>query len=215
MHKAHTPILPICTLLLALMAFEAHAQSIGIGAGLAFPNDNMAQVTSDLVRKGWSGAVENAKNGYYLELRGRFGKSLALIGGIGYNSFAPARSTYFDETNQEVAFNTSQTIIPISVGADMRLSEGFMVPYLTLEATYNLYHRAFNRATGDLSSPLDIQSVNDSRLGAAVGGGVNLDLSVVEISIGGKLHLPNLLNREQGESEIYYAQLGTTVYFGM
>jgi hypothetical protein len=215
MKKARTPILPSCVLLLALMAFEAHAQSIGIGAGLAVPNDNIAQVTSDLARNGWSGAVESAKSGYYVELRGRLGGSLALIGGVGYNTFSASRSTYFDGSNREVAFNTSQTIIPISLGADMRLAEGFMVPYLTLEATYNIYHRSFERPNGDVSSPFDIKSVNDTRLGAAVGGGVNLDLKVAELSIGGKLHVPNLLNQEQGESEIYYAQLGATLYFGM
>jgi hypothetical protein len=215
MKKASTPILPICILLLASMAFEAHAQTIGIGAGLAAPNDNLAQITSDLAQKGWSGAVESAKSGYYVELRGRFGGSLALIGGIGYNTFSTSRSTYFDESNREVAFNTSQSIIPISIGADMRLSEGFMVPYLTLEATYNIYHRTFERPSGDLSSPFDLKSVSDSRLGAAVGGGVNLDMKLFEMSIGAKLHLPNLLNKEQDESEIYYAQLGATFYFGM
>ena len=215
MQKASTPILPICILLLASMAFEAHAQTIGVGAGLAFPNDNMAQVTADLAQKGWSGAVENAKNGYYVELRGRLGGALALIGGVGYNSFSTTRSTYFDETNREVAFNTAQTIIPISVGADMRLSEGFVVPYLTLEATYNIYHRSFERPSGDFSSPFDVKSVDDTRLGAAVGGGFNVDLKVVEVSVGGKLHVPNLINKEEGESEVYYAQLGTTLYFGM
>lgn len=215
MKKAGTLILPICLLLLVAMTFDLHAQYIGIGAGLAIPNGKIAQVTSDLARDGWSGAVENAANGYYVELRGRLGGSLALIGGIGYNSFSEARSTYFDPNNREVALNTSQTIIPISIGADMRLAEGFMVPYLTLEATYNIYHRSFESTSGDFSSPFEIKSVNDSRLGAAVGGGVNFDLKIAQLSLGGKLHLPNLLNQEPGESEIYYAQLGTILYFGM
>ena len=208
------PILA-CLVLTALSPLKAGAQMIGIGGGLAIPNDRIAQVPADLVASGWSGAAEMAKSGYYLELRGRLGGRLALIGGVGYNHFGESRSEYLDGGNSEVALKTSQTLIPISLGADMRLGDGLLVPYLTLEATYNIYKRTFERPEGEFSAPFDIRSVTDSRLGAAVGGGVNVDLGLAEMSVGAKLHLPNLLNQEQGESEIYYAQLGAAVYFGL
>jgi len=193
-------------------ATSASGQSIGVGAGLAMANDKIAQVTADLASRGWSAAAENAGNGYYVELRGRFGGQLALIGSVGYSSFGRTHSQYFDGSSRSVDLVTSQTIIPVTIGADMRLSEGFLVPYLTLEASYNHYYRAFERSVGDLSVPFDIQSEGDARFGAAVGAGLALDLKIAELDIGGRLHLPNLINAEPSESEVYYLQLGATLY---
>lgn len=207
------------SILLALQAIifwsvcDAGAQTIGIGAGLAIPGDAIAQVTSDLAARGWSGATENASTGYYVEVRGRFGGQLALIGSIGYNRFPEATSEYFDEGNRSVQLVTAQSLVPVGIGADMRLSDGFLVPYLTLEATFNHYYRTFERPAGDFSVPFEIESSGESRIGAAVGAGLTVDAKLAEIAVGARLHLPNLLNKEEGEDEIYYAQLGATVFF--
>ena len=204
-------VFPIVALLLGL-ALEAPAQHIGIGAGLAIPNDEIAQATSDLINQGIRGGEEHAKNGYYVELRGRFGGDLALTGSIGYDKFAESRSVYYDASNRRVEATTSQVIVPVSLGADMRLSKGFVVPYLTLEATYNYYYRSFEGGTGDFLPTFE--STGEPRFGAAVGGGLNFDLSVIDLSVGARLHLANLINQSQGETEVYYLQLGTDVYFG-
>ncbi len=194
------------------LSLSVRAQRIGIGAGLAIPNDEIAQASTDLINNGVQGAEERASNGYYVELRGRFGGNLALTGAIGYNKFVENRSTYYDANNQKVELTTSQVMVPISVGADMRLSEGFVVPYLTLEATYNYYYRSFEGGSGFLPS---IESTGEPRVGAAIGGGINFDLAVADVSLGARLHVANLLNQDLGETEVYYLQLGTVVYFGL
>ncbi|MDB5034158.1 MAG: hypothetical protein JWQ98_1399 [Chlorobi bacterium] len=196
----------------AFGALTATAQSIGIGAGLAIPNDKIAQVTTQLAQQGLHGGAEAAQSGYYVELRGRFGKALALTGGIGYNHFAPANSGYFDESDRSVELQSSQTMIPVSAGVDMRLGQGIISPYLSLEATYNLYMRSFSPVQGESTPGVTLESSTDSRFGAAVGGGVNFDLSPIDIEVGARLHVANLLNQENGEAEIYYLQLGATLY---
>lgn len=202
-------------MIIALAAFTAtaRAQSIGIGAGLAIPNDKIAQVTADLIDKGVQGGEEHAGNGYYLELRGRLGGDLGLTGAIGYNKFAESRSVYYDASNRRVEATTSQVVVPVSIGADMRLGKGFVVPYLTLEATYNYYYRSFETDQGDLVP--EFESKGEPRFGAAVGGGLNFDLSVIDLGVGARLHLANLLNQQESESDVYYLQLGTVVYFGL
>jgi hypothetical protein len=108
---------------------------------------------------------------------------------------------------------TAQSVIPVGVGADMRLSDGFLVPYLTLEATFNHYYRTFERTAGDFTVPFEIESSGETRIGAAVGAGLSMDLKIVELALGARLHLPNLINKGEGEDEIYYAQFGTTLFF--
>lgn len=192
-----------------------YAQSIGIGAGIAVSNDKIAQVTADLASQGWSGVAENAGVGYYAELRGRTGGQLALIGSIGYNHFSETPSQYLNGNNQPVELMTAQTIIPITLGADMRLSTGFLVPYITLEASYNQYYRMFTQGSGDFSGAVEFESSGESRFGAAVGAGLSMDLKFAELAVGGRLHLPNLINADEGESEVYYMQLGAMLYFGL
>lgn len=195
---------------------DMHAQSIGIGAGIAVSNDDIAQVTTDLAAQGWSGLSENAGIGYYAELRGRTGGQLALIGSIGYTHFTETRSQYLNGGNHTVELMTAQTIIPVTLGADMRLSEGFLVPYITLEASYNQYYRMFRQAVdGDFLGTLEYESSGESRLGAVVGAGLSMDLKLAELAVGGRLHLPNLINADEGEKEVYYMQLGATLFFGM
>lgn len=192
-----------------------YAQSIGVGAGIAVSNDKIAQVTTNLVEQGWSGLAENAGVGYYAELRARTGGQLALIGSIGYTHFTETRSRYLNGANNTVEMMTAQTIIPVTLGADMRLSTGFLVPYITLEASYNQYYRMFKQDMGDFLGPVEYESSGDSRFGAVVGAGLSMDLKLAELALGGRLHLPNLLNADEGESEIYYMQIGATLFFGM
>jgi len=206
-------IVSLLPILLVGLSLSVHAQRIGIGAGLAIPNDEIAQASTDLINNGVQGAEERASNGYYVELRGRFGGDLALTAAVGYNKFVENRSTYYDAGNQKVELTTSQVMVPISVGADMRLSEGFVVPYLTLEATYNYYYRSFEGGSGGFLP--SIKSTGEPRIGAAIGGGLNFDLAVADVSVGARLHVANLLNQDIGETEVYYLQLGTVVYFGL
>ncbi len=201
--------------LLFWSAFEAHAQGIGISAGLAVPGDAIAQITADLASRGWSGAAENASTGYYIEARGRYGGRFAVTGSIAYNRFPEARSEYYDGANRSVELITAQSVVPVGVGVDMRFSQGFLVPYLTLEATFSHYYRSFERSAGDFTIPFEIKSSGESRFGAAVGAGLTMDLAVAEVALGARLHLPNLIDKAVGEQEIYYAQIGATIFIGL
>ena len=198
-----------------MLAGSAPAQKLGFGAGLAVPNDQIAQVPSDIVADGWTAITQRAESGYFLELRGRIGGDVAAVGGIGYNRFHEATTTYRDGSGRSVDLITSQVIVPLSLGVERRFSDGIISPYVSLEGTFNYFYRAFEAPREGVNVPTSFESSGDARIGAAAGAGVSLDLSLIKLDVGARGHLVNLMNAEPGEKSIVFAQLGATLYLGL
>src|SRR5687767_10139918 len=85
-----------------VFAAKATAQTIGFGAGLAAPNDEISQLPAEIAADGWRAIEQRAERGYFIEMRARIGGSFALVGGVTYNRFLDAVSEYRDNGGRSV-----------------------------------------------------------------------------------------------------------------
>jgi hypothetical protein len=208
-------VLRILSLIL-LATTCARAQKLGLGAGLAVPSDRIAQLPSELYSQGWRGVGQEALSGYFIELRGRLGGSLALVGALSYNRFLEATSRYQDPSGNSVELITSQVVLPLSAGAELKFADGVFAPYASVEGTLNYFYRSFESPHGDVPVPFRVESTSDARFGAAFGGGLSIDLKLVKIDLAARLQFINLFgNRPASEPTTYYFQLGTIFYVGI
>lgn len=203
-------------LLLCLACVPAAAQKIGLGVGLAASNDKISQLTSDLASNGLSNVSSDARNGYYVELRARFGGDLALVGGLAYLHFAQTSTSYQDGSGNTITAQTSQSVMPISVGVEQRFPIGLIKPYVSLEGTYSSYHRSFDPQGGStLESEFPSTSSTDPRYGLAIGAGVDFDLMLVDLSVGARYQMINLLNKDANEAAVNILQVGIVASLGL
>jgi hypothetical protein len=200
----------------SVTSIGALAQSIGIGGGMAIPASDVAQLPSGVRDGGWAEIEHRAERGYFIEVRGRLGSGLALVGGVSYNRFLDAESQYSDGSGRSVSLISSQAIVPISLGFERTLGDGLVVPFATVEGTASYFYRAYETRHGETPVPFDMQSSGEMRYGVALGLGSRLDIPFVQFDLVGRLHFVNLFgSASTTEDLVYFMQLGLSGYFGL
>ncbi|MBC8144386.1 MAG: outer membrane beta-barrel protein [bacterium] len=207
----------LCILLVVLCcASRAGAQSLGFGAGLALPNDEIAQLPDEVLKDGWRAIESRAEQGYHIGVRARIGGKFGIIGGISFNRFLDAKSEYRDDDGRTITLISSQSVVPLSAGFEYRFEDGFFSPYASLEGTMSYFYRGFESPHHSIGSPFSIESTGEARFGAALGAGISLDLTLLRFDVGTKLQFVNLFgDASTTEATMYFGQLGATAYFGL
>ena len=212
-------------LMILLASNQAHAQSsITISAGLATPNDQIADVyntnrVSDGKKDIWGLIHESSNIGYDLSARLRYplGESFQFDAGIGFSRFPKTPLSVVDTaTGQSVVTLTSvQNIIPISVGLDYVVFHSLISPYISGELQYNYISSTVDYPTGGPSIPLNLDTAPvDSRVGAAFGAGMMFNFALVAVNLDVRYHMANLIGKTGLEKEKNYLTLNAGVTFG-
>jgi hypothetical protein len=214
MNRAHPLVVLVSWMLMSLMAT---AQSIGVGAGIAVPGADVAQLPASVRDGGWRELEHRANQGYFVEARARFGSDFAFVAAVSYNRFEDAVSEYTDGSGRSVSLISSQSIVPVSLGFERSFGDGFVAPYATLEGTMSYFYRAFESRQGETPVPFTLESSGEPRYGLAAGLGAAFDIPLVRFDAFARMQLVNLFGSESttDESLIHYLQLGVSGYFGL
>lgn len=208
--------LAVTLLTFVAVAGDASAQSIGIGAGIVVPGGDIAQLPESVREDGWTEVEQRAEQGYFIEARAKLGGTTALVGGISYNRFLDAVSEYRDGEGRGVTLISSQSIVPLSVGLEHHFSDGMLSPYVSLEGTLSYFYRAYETPRDGMPVPFSIESSGEARYGAALGGGLSLDLTLLRFDLATRLQIVNLFgSTSTTEETMFYLQLGALAYFGL
>ncbi len=207
-----------CAVLLSTGSVFAQS-SFGIGLGLSTPNEAISSVYNNISTGTLDEDLRDAAAlGYHFQLKYRFGlgESVRFAASAGLHRFPEADVVIVDpRDNKTYNFVATSNIVPITAGLEYSLVKSALGVYLTGDLSYNYFSNSLDLKTGDGSIPLGInEDASYSRVGVALGAGVDFDLKVVVLDLTGKYHLANLINKETDEPDRSYFALTLSACFG-
>ncbi len=202
---------------------ESFAKPIGVGfsVGLATPNSRINDVYNsdkiNLNNKVWDIAREAAKTGYFvgINLNLPLSENLNFQGSIYINRFPQSEIIlYFPQQPYDtVVLKSIQNLIPISAGINLFLFKSTVSPYIlgNLSYFYNVNSIDIVRLNQEL--PI-ATSKTESRIGAGIGAGIDINLEIITLNVEAKYWFTNLIGNVSGESNKNFLSLGVGVIFG-
>jgi hypothetical protein len=213
-------LLVLCLILLPKIA----KSDIGFGFtfGLATPNNqindvyNTSTINSDNIAKNLF--REGTKSGYDIgfKLRVPLSNDIMFIGGVGLNRFPETSITVTVPGNDTLSakLNTTENIIPISVGMNAYIMKKIINIYLTGELTYNYISSSIDYSTSTFASLPLSTSASDSRVGCGVGAGFDLDIELCLLNFEAKYNVANFIGQTGSEKTKSYLTLNLGIFFG-
>ncbi|MGB9771732.1 MAG: hypothetical protein ACPLX7_07120 [Candidatus Kapaibacteriota bacterium] len=209
--------------LLLFYAEKNFSAPIGIGfsVGLATPNEQLNNVynseTLSLNNKLWNVAREAAKIGYFIgmNLALPLSENIFFKSGIALNRFpqSEVKLIFPGQTSDTVVLKTIQNFIPISAGIDLFLFRTMISPYISGNLSYFYLANSIDIVKMNQELPI-ATSKTESRIGAGIGGGVNLDLELVSLNLEAKYWFVNLIGNVKNEPQKNFLTVGVSVIFG-
>ena len=208
----------VCAVFLSSVSAQAQS-SFGIGLGLSTPNEAVSSVYNSITLNNLEEDLKDASSlGYHFQLKYRFGvgESVRFAASAGFHRFPEADIVIVDpRDSKEYHFIASTNIIPITAGLEYSLVKSVVGAYITGDLSYNYFSNSLDYQHGDVAFPIDFnEDASYSRVGVALGAGVDFDLSVIVLDLTGKYHLANLINKEEGEPDRSYFALTLSAVFG-
>ena len=160
-----------------------------------------------------------SKSGYNIGASIRFPLSGNFVfrGGIAIHRFPQTSIQVKDPTNGNLlaTLNTTQNIVPITIGLNYYLFREFVGLYATGDLSYNYISSSVDVSQANTSVSLPIAtSTTDNRVGFGVGAGADLDLKLILLNLEAKYNIANMIGQKPGESTKSYFSLTFGVYFG-
>lgn len=218
MRKIKTLLLAIALILVSSNVFAA--MDFGITGGFSTPNDNINDVwnTSRLQDTGkiWHDLYRDASDlGYNFGIRLRFplSRNFTFVGGLSLHRFPKSDLNLRLEDTDSVLtqLQSSQSIVPITLGLNVYLIRSFIGLYGVADLSYNYI---LNTVTYD---GLPIQASlapSDSRVGFSFGAGMDIDLKAILANIEVKYHIANLIGKIDEEKSKAFLSVNLGIFFG-
>lgn len=203
------------TLLLFLcIGFTSNAQSlkIGIGGGPAFISSSGIPSGEDIDNN------IDFKNGYQIggKIKVGFLIPFNLVGQINYYKlkgdgtiiYHPAYSSFAGP--EDVDLNT--TLLSVVIGGQYELIPGPLAPHLDFDLMFTSFGETSIKYL--VSSAQEMKVDGQSRLGLAIGAGVDLKLlPAFDLELGIKYNMHNLFGKEDGEEGLNTVTLTGSILF--
>lgn len=198
--------------------------SFGFHLGLATPNDQINNVynsntikindsTSKILR-------EASKLGYFIgiDLSMPLTDNFMFLGGISLNRFPQTELKIFvprPDPNQfdTVILKAVQNIVPLSVGVNWYLFKSFFSPYVSGNLSYFYIVNSMDIVKLSIDFPVATTKSN-SRLGAGIGAGMDLNFEVLTLNLEARYNFVNLIGKEINEPTKKYLTVGVGLIFG-
>ena len=170
---------------------SAQTINLGIGGGLSIVQ------SPDRYKNTFGFSSE-----YHVGIKGKLNFPLIPITPIGIIEYHFFRGTASTETG---SVDTKQNVLTLGVGGELSLVPGPISPYIGLDLEYN--------NLGDLE--VGGQKVSGiSRTGLGIGAGVMVKiLPFVNVDVGLKYQMLNLIGKENGEDTIGIVNLNAALFF--
>ncbi len=211
----------IFTLSLLFISTKSFAlTNVGFYLGLSTPNDQINNVYNSNDYKSESEIVEFIRGGislgYHIGAIGRFDLSddFSVVGGIAWHKFPQSKIDVTDPTTGDTvaSLETSQNIVPITVGVNFYLIRSIVGLYGTGQLTYNYISNSVDYNYNSIALPLN-QSSTDHRVGFGLGAGIDIDAFLVTLNLEAKYNIVNLIGKTAGEQTKSYFSLSLGALF--
>lgn len=201
---------------------------IAIYGGLSTPNDKMSEfynkdkVFSNTLNENVNLLKSAAATGYHIGARYKMplSGSFVLHGGIGWNRFPQSDVVVTDPSNnKEIAtLQVSHDIFPVNAGLSFYLINKGIGVYALGELTYNYFQSTTNYKYNSIGIPLNLKDINtkpsNSRIGAGIGAGMDLNVLFATIFLEAKYNMMNIIAKDDGEPMKSYFTLSVGLSFG-
>lgn len=211
------------TIVLTLLFFTSISYSltnIGFNVGLSTPNDQINNVYNSNDYTSTSVLYklfrEGISSGYHIGAVGRFDliDKFSIVGGIAWHKFPQTEIEVIDPTSGDTvaSLETSQNIIPITVGVNFYLIRSILGVYGTGQLTYNYISNSVDYNYKNVPISLN-QSPTDHRVGFGLGAGIDIDAILMTLNLEAKYNIINLIGKTNDEKTKSYFSLSLGVLF--
>ncbi len=185
---------------------EPERLAIGVFVGPSIPNDAITSVYNQLDTSGIGSAYQSAASlGYHLGAKLRFGLSdaLSFSGGVQYTQFPGQEQNATLDDGSRVTMKTVTTFIPVYAGVTLIPTRSLINPYLSAELMYSFRQVSVSEGNSIFENLItgvgqDLEP-STSRFGAALTGGLEVNVGGLRPFFELKYNWTNLVGKEEGE----------------
>lgn len=194
--------------------------SIGVYLGPSIPSESIEQIYDSIDTTGIGAAYETASSlGYHLGAKLRFGLSdaFSFSGGIQYTQFPGQDQTAVLDNGTRIQLQTVTTYVPVYAGITFIPMQGIFRPYLSTELMYSYRNVSVSEGNSIFENLItgtgqDLEP-QTSRFGAAVTGGLELNLGGLRPFLELKYNWTNLVGKEDGEAMMSFLNVSLGLVF--
>jgi len=193
----------------------------GIFAGVSTPNDYITNLYNSNTYKDLSDNPYNliygsSKSGWHIgvDVRIKLDKdaNTFLHGSFAWHRFEAVENDVVVDQTKKPLFNTTTSVLPVSVGIDYYLFRSIIGLYVRGDAQFNTISTKVNDVYQAVSTITNMSDASNSRFGAALGGGVELNLLLIKADLEIKYNWINLVGKTVDEKPKNYLSTSVIIY---
>jgi hypothetical protein len=188
----------------------------GIFGGLSTPNDFITNLynrnTVDSLNLIYGSATFGWHVGVDLRIKlDKDGKSF-LHGSFAWHQFDPVVNDVMYKGKKEPLFDATTSVLPIAAGVDYYLFRSVIGLYFRGDVQYNIITTRVHNVFDVIDEIKVMPDAKNNRLGAALGGGVEVNLLLIKAALEIKYNWINLVGKTVDEKPKNYLSTSIIVY---
>ena len=191
--------------------------SLGVFGGLSTPNDYITNLYNRNTIDSLDLIYGSASLGWHIgvDLRIKLDKDGTSFfhGSFAWHQFDPVVNDVIYKGKAEPFFDATTSVLPVAAGVDYYLFRSFIGLYVRGDVQYNIIstrvHNVFDVIDEVKKQPYDVKN---NRLGAALGGGVEVNLLLIKAALEVKYNWINLVGKETDEKPKNYLSTSLIIY---
>lgn len=197
------------------------ALGFGIFAGVSTPNDYITNlynrnIVDKIVDEPLNLIYGSANYGWHIgvDLRIALDKEAHtfLHGSFAWHQFEPVINDVVLDQNKKPLFSATTSVLPVALGVDYYLFRSIIGLYVRGDVQFNTISTRVNTVYDAVETLTKMPEASNSRLGAALGGGVEVNLLLIKAAIEVKYNWINLVGKTAEEPAKNYLSTSLIVY---
>lgn len=194
----------------------------GIFGGLSTPNDYITNLynrntVDNIIDAPLNLIYGTANYGWHIgvDVRIKINKTgnTFLHGSFAWHQFEPViNDVLVDQKPAEPLFSTTTSVLPVAVGIDYYLFRSLIGFYVRGDVQYNHISNRVNNVYDVIDEVKQMPDASNGRLGAALGGGLEINLIAVTAVIEVKYNWINLVGKTEFEKPKNYLSTSLIIY---
>ncbi len=188
----------------------------GIFGGLTTPNDYITNLYNRNTVDSLNMLYGSAKYGFHIgaDVRIKLDKNSNsfLHGSFAWHQFEPVINDVVTSTSQKPLFSSTTSVLPISLGIDYYLFRSFIGLYVRGDVQYNHITTRVNNVYDVFDEIKVMPDAQNSRFGAALGGGIEVNLLLIRAALEVKYNWINLVGKTENEQAKNYLSTSLIIY---
>lgn len=193
----------------------------GVFGGLSTPNDYITDLYNSntvdkIVDEPLNLIYGSANYGWHigLDLRIALDKDAHsfLHGSFAWHQFEPVINDVVLDQNKKPLFSATTSVLPVTLGMDYYLFRSVIGLYVRGDVQFNTISTRVNTVYDAVKTLTKMPDASNSRLGAALGGGVELNLLLIRAAVEVKYNWINLVGKTADEKAKNYLSTSVIIY---